>query len=104
VGAIQHAQVTQPVVETLIHLHPVNPRAVLLAVAQAVPERSRYVTDPLAASVVMPYLTRLLVEHRGLVLGDHEGITAFRRLLQALADAGHAEALAMADTFSDVFR
>jgi hypothetical protein len=104
VGAIRHPQVTQPIVETLVHLSAVEPRTVLLALAEAVPERGRYVTDSIAAGVVVPYLTRLLAEHRDLVLGDGDGIAAFRHLLQAFAGAGHADALAMAYTFSDVFR
>jgi hypothetical protein len=104
VGAIGHPQVTQPVVETLVHLSAVEPRTVLLALAEAVPERGSYATDTIAAGLVMPYLARLLAEHRDLVLGDEAGIAAFRHLLQAFAGAGHAEALAMAYSFSDVFR
>jgi hypothetical protein len=103
-GAIRHPQVTQPVAETLVHLSPVEPRTVLLALAEAVPERGSYTTDTIAAGLIMSYLTRLLAEHRDLVLGDDDGIAAFRHLLQAFAGAGHPEALAMAYTFSDVFR
>lgn len=101
---VTEPQVTHYVVETLIHIAEVFQRETLLAVAAAIPERGGYVTDPLAAKAVLPYLRRLVAEHRNLVLFDEEGTSAFRHLLQALAGAGDPDALGMAYTFADVFR
>jgi hypothetical protein len=95
---------TQEVVQTLIYLAPVSERQMLLAIARAVPQRGPYATDSLAASAVLPYLHRLLVEQRDLVLRDANGLTAFRHLLQTFAAAGNEEALALAYNFADVFR
>ena len=97
-------QITQPVVETLIHIAGVLQRQALLAIAAAIPARGTYVTDPHAAGTVMPYLRRLLAEQRDLVLFNPEGIAALRHLLQAFAGAGDPDALALAYTFADVFR
>jgi hypothetical protein len=97
-------QVTQPVVETLIHIAGVLEREALLAIAAAIPARGAYVTDPHAEGTVMPYLRRLLAEQRELVLFNPEGIAALRHLLQAFAGAGNPDALALAYTFADVFR
>jgi hypothetical protein len=101
---VQHPQVTQPVVQALIRLGNTRPAEALQAIADAIPETGPYVADPLAASTICPYLTRLLAENRDLVLGTESGLTAFRHLLQAFAGAGHADALALAYTFSDSFR
>lgn len=103
-GQVTEPQVTQPVVETLVHLAGVLQREALLAVAAAIPARGAYVTDPHAAQTVMPYLRRLLAEQRDLVLFDEEGIGALRHLLQAFAGAGNPDALELAYTFADVFR
>jgi len=103
-GQVIEPQVTQPVVETLIHIAGVLQRQALLAIAAAIPARGTYVTDPHAAGTVMPYLRRLLAEQRDLVLFNEEGIAALRYLLEAFAGAGDPEALALAYTFADVFR
>jgi hypothetical protein len=103
-GRVIEPQVTQPVVETLIHLAGVLQREALLAIAAAIPARGAYVTDPHAAGTVMPYLRRLLAEQRDLVLFNEEGIAALRHLLQAFAGAGNPDALELAYTFADVFR
>jgi hypothetical protein len=103
-GSVQHPQVTQPVVQTLIRVGRTHPNEALLAVADAVPETGPYVADPLAASTICTYLTRLLAENRDLVLGTEPGIAAFRHLLHSFAGAGDASALALAYTFSDTFR
>jgi hypothetical protein len=94
----------QNVVQTLIYLAPVSERQMLLAIARAVPQRGPYATDSLAASVILPYLHRLLVEQRDLVLHDGDGLAAFRHLLQTFAAAGNEDALALAYNFADVFR
>jgi hypothetical protein len=91
-------------VETLVHLAGVLRREALLAIASAVPARGAYVTDPLAAGTVLPYLRRSLAEQRDLVLANEEGIAALRHLLQAFAGAGNADALELAYSFADVFR
>ncbi len=101
---VTEPQVTQPVVETFIHLASVLQREALLAITAAIPARGAYVTDPHAAQTVMPYLRRLLAEQRDLVLFDEEGIGALRHLLQAFAGAGNPDALELAYTFADVFR
>jgi hypothetical protein len=103
-GAVQHPQVTQPVIQALINLSQVNPADTLQAVAQTVPARGPYVSDPVAAGTVCPYLTRLLAEHRDFVLGTDAGLTAFQYLLEAFAGAGHSAALGLAYAFSDTFR
>jgi hypothetical protein len=103
-SSVQHPQVIQPVVQALIHLSKTRPAEALQAIADAVSETGPYVTDPLAADAICPYLIRLLAENRDLVLGTGPGLAAFRHLLQALAGAGHPNALALAYTFSDSFR
>jgi hypothetical protein len=103
-GQVTEPQVTQPVVETLVHLAGMLQREALLAIASAVPARGAYVTDPLAAGTVLPYLRRSLAEQRDLVLANEEGIAALRHLLQAFAGAGNADALELAYSFADVFR
>jgi len=103
-SSVQHPQVTQPIVQALIRLSKTRPAEALQAIADAVSETGPYVTDPLPAGAICPYLTRLLAENRDLVLGTEPGLAAFRHLLQALAGAGHPDALALAYTFSDSFR
>jgi hypothetical protein len=92
------------VVRTLAHLAPLDEKRTLLAVAAAVPERSRYAADRAAGDVVVRYLHRLLTGNRSLVLYDPDGLTAFRHLLQTFAAAGNEEALTLAYSFADVFR
>jgi hypothetical protein len=103
-GQVSEPRITQDVVQTLIHLTKVLGRSALMAVAAAVPARGAYLKDPHAAATIVAYLHLLLAEHRDLVLGDNDGIDAFRHLLQAFAGAGDADALSLAYTFGDVFR
>jgi hypothetical protein len=103
-ASVHVPQVTHPLVETLVYLVDCEPREVLLIVAAAIPARGEYLLDQLAGGVVIPFLRRLVVEHPGVVLGDADAMEAFRHLLQAFAAAGQSEALALAYTFSDVFR
>jgi hypothetical protein len=103
-GEVDFPASTHEVVQTLIHLAPVSERQVLLAIANAVPARGAYPTDSLAAEAVLPYLHRLLIEWRDLVLRDTEGLASFRHLLQTFAAAGNEEALALVYNFADVFR
>ncbi|MFI7067079.1 hypothetical protein ACIBL3_39200 [Kribbella sp. NPDC050124] len=91
-------------VETMIFLAPLDEPRALLAIAEAVPIGGTYAGDSLVGDEVMPYLHRLLAEHRPLVLHDDKGIAAFRHLLAAFAGAGNEQALALAYTFADVFR
>jgi hypothetical protein len=91
-------------VQTMIYLAPLDESRALEAIAQAVPADGAYAGDTLAGSDVMPYLQRLLTQHRPLVLHDDAGVAAFRHLLATFASAGNAEALALAYTFAEVFR
>jgi hypothetical protein len=88
----------------MIYLAPLDESRALEAIAQAVPADGAYAGDTLAGSDVMPYLQRLLTQHRPLVLHDDAGVAAFRHLLATFASAGNAEALALAYTFAEVFR
>jgi hypothetical protein len=92
------------VVETLVFLAPLDERRALLSVMEAVTSDGSYAYDPLSSDAVIPYLKRLLAEHRQLVLFDDKGVAAFRELLSAFASAGNESALELAFTFSDVFR
>lgn len=103
-SGVPSLQCIHAVVRTLVHLASLSERRTLLAVAAAIPERSRYATDPIAGRVVLPYLQRLLADERALVLGDPDGLAAFRHLLQTFAAAGNEEALTLAYNFADVFR
>ncbi len=67
-SSVQHPQVTQPVVQALIRLSKTRPAEALQAIADAVSETGPYVTDPLAAGAICPYLIQLLAESRDLVL------------------------------------
>lgn len=98
------ATILHHVVEALIYLGPLDEKRSLLAIADAVGANIRYAGDSLAGTRVIPYLKRLLAEHRELVLFDPDGVTAFRQLLSTFATAGNQHALAMAFTFADVFR
>lgn len=91
-------------VQTMIYLAPLDEPRALKAIANAVPADGTYASESLAGSDVMPYLHRLLAEHRTLVLHDDAGVVAFRHLLETFASAGNAEALALAYTFAEVFR
>lgn len=71
-GQVDFPASTHEVVQTLIHLAPVSERQMLVAAANAVPPRGAYPTDSLAAGAVLPYLHRLLIEQRDLVLHDAE--------------------------------
>jgi hypothetical protein len=51
--------------------------------------------------MIIPYLERLLTEHRQLVLFDDNGVAAFRHLLATFAPAGNQAALTLAYTFVD---
>jgi len=92
------------VVEALVYLAPLDQKRALLSITEAVASDGSYAYDPLSSDVVIPYLNRLLAEHRQLVLFDDDGVSAFRKLLSAFASAGNESALELAFTFSDVFR
>ena len=98
------APIVHYVVETLVFLAPLDERRALLAVAEAVASDGAYAYDSLSSDVVIPYLKRLVAEHRQLVLFDEGGVAAFRKLLSAFASAGNESALELAFTFADVFR
>jgi hypothetical protein len=98
------APIVHHVVETLVFLAPLDERRALLAVAEAVASDGAYAYDSLSSDVVIPYLKRLVAEHRQLVLFDEGGVAAFRKLLSAFASAGNESALELAFTFADVFR
>jgi len=88
----------------MIYLAPLDELRILQAIARAVPTDGAYAGDALAAAEVMPYLQRLLAEHRELVLRDDAGVEAFRQVLAAFAGAGNEDALTLAYTFGEVFR
>ena len=88
----------------MIFLAPLDEARALLAVADAVPTDGPYTGDHLVGEHLTPYLERLLAEQRQLVQVDERCVAAFRRLLTAFAEAGNAAALALAYTFSDVYR
>jgi hypothetical protein len=101
---LQVPQCVHPVVQTLTFLAPLDEARALQSVADTVPAHSLYAGDSLAGGEVVPYLERLLAEHRQLVLHDGSGVAAFRRLLATFASAGNTEALTLAYTFADVYR
>ncbi|MDV6244769.1 NACHT domain-containing protein [Rhodococcus opacus] len=94
----------QEAVKTMIFLAPLDEQRALSSVSKAVPTHGLYASDPLAGDDIIPYLQRLLTEHRQLVLHDPDGTAAFRHLLATFASAGNTEALTLAYTFADVFR
>jgi hypothetical protein len=98
------AAIVHHVVEALVFLAPLDEKRALLSITEAVASDGSYAYDPLSSDVVIPYLKRLLAEHRHLVLFDDEGVAAFRKLLSAFSSAGNESALELAFTFSDVFR
>jgi hypothetical protein len=98
------AAIVHHVVEALVFLAPLDEKRALLSITEAVVSDGSYAYDPLSSDAVIPYLKRLLAEHRHLVLFDGEGVAAFRKLLSAFASAGNESALELAFTFSDVFR
>jgi hypothetical protein len=98
------ATIVHHVVEALVFLAPLDEKRALLSITEAVAFDGSYAYDPLSSDAVIPYLKRLLAEHRHLVLFDDAGVAAFRKLLSAFASAGNESALELAFTFSDVFR
>jgi hypothetical protein len=92
-----------PVVETLIHLVEVDPDGVSHDVAEAVPGRTAYVTDRVAAEELTLFLQYILANHRGVVLGATATLEDFHNLLEKLAWAGQPTAVELAHTFSDIF-
>ncbi|RYH57179.1 MAG: hypothetical protein EON54_11965 [Alcaligenaceae bacterium] len=97
-------QCIQEAVKTMIFLAPLDEQRALSSISKAVPVHGLYASDPLAGDDIIPYLQRLLTEHRQLVLHDTYGTAAFRHLLATFASAGNTEALTLAYTFADVFR
>ena len=100
---IQHAEVVHPIVETLVFLAAVDPRATLRDLVQVVPDRTDYVTDSLAADEITGFLRTLMTENRELVLEDTAITEDFRVLLQKVAWAGHPAAVELAYDFSSLF-
>jgi hypothetical protein len=100
---VQHAQVVHYIVETLVFLTAVNPRATLRDLAQVVPDRTDYVTDSVAADEITKFLRTLMTESRELVLEDRAATENFRVLLQKVAWAGHPAAVELAYDFSSLF-
>lgn len=103
-AAIRVPQCIHEAVKTMIFLAPLDESRALQAIAEAVPPSGPYAADSIAGTDIIPYLNRLLTEHRPLVLFDHIGIAAFRHLLATFAAAGNEEALALAYRFADIFR
>jgi hypothetical protein len=100
---VDHPQVVHPIVETLIHLVDVDPGGVFHDVAEAVPGRTAYVTDRVAAEELTTFLQYMLANHRGVVLGATATLEDFHNLLEQLAWAGQPSAVELAYTFSDIF-
>jgi hypothetical protein len=100
---VDHPQVVHPIVETLIHLVEVDPGGVFHDIAQAVPGRTAYVTDRMAADELTTFLQYMLANHRGVVLGAKATLEDFRTLLEKLAWAGQPSAVELAYNFSDIF-
>jgi hypothetical protein len=98
------AQCVHQAVQTMVFLAPLDEAQALRAIADAVPADGPYAGDPLAGNVIIPYLQRLLAEHRPLVLFDEHGVGAFRHLLATFAVAGNEAALDLAYTLAEVFR
>jgi hypothetical protein len=101
---LRFPQSVHEAVQTMIFLAPLDEARALQAIAAAVPADGPYAGDTLAGDTIIPYLERLLTEHRQLVLYDNNGVAAFRHLLATFAAAGNQAALALAYTFADVFR
>jgi hypothetical protein len=103
-GDIHHPAVTHHVIQTLDHISPTQPRAVLLAAVRAAADDNAYAQEPLAVDAVLQLIKRYLADHRNLVLGDPECTTAVRKLLESFVRVGWNQAIQMAESMDEMFR
>ena len=100
-GDIHHPAVTHHVIQTLDHISPTQPRAVLLAAVRAAADDNAYAQEPLAVDAVLQLIKRYLADHRDLVLGDPGCTTAVRKLLESFVRVGWNQAIQMAERMDE---
>lgn len=79
----KHPTVIHPIVQTLAHVSPSNPRRALLLVERAISAGDAYTYDTLAADTTIALIERYLAEYRDVVATDADVLNAIRRVLDA---------------------
>jgi hypothetical protein len=100
----KHPTIIHPIVQTLGHVSPSNPRKAFLLVARSISEGDAYTYDPLAADTTIALIERYFAEYRDVVATDPDVLTAIRRLLDAFVRVGWPAAVSLSYRLGDAFR
>ncbi|RLK24445.1 hypothetical protein DER29_2356 [Micromonospora sp. M71_S20] len=101
---VQHPAVTHHIIETVEHLSTLQPKPALFLAMRAITEDQGYVAESLGVDAALKLINRYLADHRELVLGDPECVTAVRVLLERFVRAGWPQAVQMAERMDELFR
>jgi hypothetical protein len=104
VGQVHHPAVTHHIIQTVEHLSDAQPKPALLLAMRAITEDSGYIPELLGVDAVLKLINRYMADHRELVLGDPECITAVRVLLERFVRVGWPQAVQMAERMDELFR
>jgi hypothetical protein len=85
---IPHPAVIDRVIATLSHLAGHDPRRAFIAIANAATTGHGYEWEPQGADLIVKIIDRYAADHRGLLLGDPECLSALRRLLESFVRSG----------------
>lgn len=100
----KHPAIIHPIVQTLAHLSPSDPRKAFLLVEGAIGAGDPYTYDSLAADATISLIERYLAEFRDVVATDAEVLTAVRRVLDAFVRVGWPAAVSLSYRLGDAFR
>ncbi|MEU1898464.1 hypothetical protein ABZ512_08790 [Nocardiopsis dassonvillei] len=92
------------IVETLAHLAPEDPGAVLLCLRGAIDRNDPYSFDSLAEQATTRLCARYLSEFWEDIVNDEECLTALREVLGAFVHAGWPSAIELSNRLGDAFR
>ncbi|MFE2614381.1 hypothetical protein ACFXA2_12285 [Micromonospora chalcea] len=101
---VHHPAVTHHIIETAEHLSTLQPKPALLLAMRAITEDQGYVAESLGVDAALKLINRYMADHRELVLGDPECVTAVRVLLERFVRAGWPQAVQMAERMDELFR
>ena len=100
----KHPAIVHPIVQTLAHLSPSDPRKAFLLVQRSISPGDPYTYDSLAADATISMIERYLAEYREVVATDPDVLTAVRRVLDAFVRVGWPAAVSLSYRLGDAFR
>jgi hypothetical protein len=100
-SAIPHPAVVDRVIQTLSHIAEHDPCRAFIAIANAATTGHGYEWERQGADLIVKVIDRYAADHRGLLLGDQECISALRRLLESFVRSGWDQAIDRVQSLSE---